>query len=126
MPAGRQLLAQAQPSLDGAVVTADALHCQKKSVCVIVDRGSEYIHAVRDNQPKLARRAEGLLAKSPPLCPPGANAVQRQLEIPLATIRTSHRRQLKLPTDDNYKQGSSGDSSRSPGGREGRSPLWGI
>jgi hypothetical protein len=27
--------------------------------------------------------------------------VQRQLKIPLATIRIGHRRQLKLPTDDN-------------------------
>jgi hypothetical protein len=74
MPAGRQLLAQVQPSLDGAVVTADALHCQKKTARVIVERGGEYILAVRDNQPKLARRAEGLLAKATPLCPPGANA----------------------------------------------------
>jgi hypothetical protein len=52
--------------------------------------------------------------------------VQRQLEIPLATIRTSHRRQLKLPTDDNYNQGSLGGSPRSPGGREGRGPPRGI
>ena len=74
MPAGRQLLAEVQPSLDGAVVTADALHCQKKTARVIVERGGEYILAVRDNHPKLACRAEELLAKAPPLCPPGANA----------------------------------------------------
>ena len=54
------------------------------------------------------------------------SAVQRQLEIPLATIKTSHRRQLKLPTGDNYKQGSLGGSPRSPGGREGRSPRRGF
>jgi hypothetical protein len=31
----------------------------------------------------------------------GHSAVQRQLKIPSATIKTFHRRQLKLPTDDN-------------------------
>jgi len=29
------------------------------------------------------------------------HTVQRQLKIPLATIRIAHQRQLKLPTDDN-------------------------
>jgi hypothetical protein len=62
----------------------------------------------------------------PPLLDPGIPPVQRQLEIPLATIRTAHRRQLKLSTDDNYKQGSLGGSPRSPGGREGRSPRRGF
>ena len=61
-------------ALHGTGIAATALHCQKKTARVIVERGGEYILAVRDNQPKLARRAEGLLAKAPPLCPLGTNA----------------------------------------------------
>lgn len=74
MPGGRRLLAQAQPSLDGALITADALHCQKKTTRTIVERGGEYILSLRDNQPTLAGRAAELTEKAPPLCPPGANA----------------------------------------------------
>ncbi len=74
MPGARKLLAQAPPSLEGAVITADALHCQKKTSRTIVERGGEYILSLRDNQPTLAGRAAKLTEKAPPLCPPGANA----------------------------------------------------
>ena len=74
MPGGRRLLAEAPPSLDGALITAAALHCQKKTTRTIVERGGEYILALRDNQPTPAARAAELTAKAPPLCPRGLNA----------------------------------------------------
>jgi hypothetical protein len=44
--------------------------------------------------------------------------VQRQLKIPSTTIKITHSRRLEL--------GLKNASPRSPGGREGRSPPWGI
>jgi hypothetical protein len=39
--------------LTGLVFTADALHCQKKTVKAIVESGNNYVIGVKDNQPKL-------------------------------------------------------------------------
>jgi len=39
--------------LKGAIVTIDAMGCQKKITATIVDRGADYVIAVKDNQPKL-------------------------------------------------------------------------
>jgi predicted transposase YbfD/YdcC len=37
----------------GAVVVADALHCNKKSARAVVDAGADYLLCVKDNQPTL-------------------------------------------------------------------------
>jgi hypothetical protein len=39
--------------LTGIIFTADALHCQKKTVAAIVESGNNYVIGVKDNQPKL-------------------------------------------------------------------------
>jgi len=39
--------------LTGAVVTMDAMHCQKNTLAAIRAKGAEYLIAVKDNQPKL-------------------------------------------------------------------------
>lgn len=39
--------------LHGAIVTIDAMGCQKQIAGKIVDRGGDYVLAVKDNQPKL-------------------------------------------------------------------------
>lgn len=39
--------------LTGAVVTMDAMHCQKETVKAIRAKGAHYLVAVKDNQPKL-------------------------------------------------------------------------
>ena len=46
--------------LAGAVVTADAMHCQKKTAKAIVDKDADYILIVKGYQPTLqdALRAE--------------------------------------------------------------------
>ena len=51
IPALRDLLATMD--LDGTVVTADALHCQRRSAAFITDAGGDYVLTVKANQPNL-------------------------------------------------------------------------
>lgn len=47
--------------LKGCVVTADALHCHRGMAEAIVDRGGDYVLAVKDNQPALLRDAKAAI-----------------------------------------------------------------
>ena len=49
------------PDIAGAVITADALHCQRDTAEYITGRGAHYILTVKDNQPTLRKKL-----KSPP------------------------------------------------------------
>jgi predicted transposase YbfD/YdcC len=51
IPAVQELLGILR--LKGAVVTADAMHCQKETARRIIEREADYILQVKDNQPKL-------------------------------------------------------------------------
>lgn len=51
IPAVRELLEIL--SLKGAVVTADAMHCQKETAKTIIDKQADYLLQVKDNQPGL-------------------------------------------------------------------------
>jgi predicted transposase YbfD/YdcC len=48
--------------LKGCVVTADALHCHRGMAKQIVDRGGDYILAVKENQPALLADAKAAIA----------------------------------------------------------------
>jgi predicted transposase YbfD/YdcC len=48
--------------LKGCVVTADALHCHREMAKAIVDRGADYVLAVKNNQPGLMRDAKVAIA----------------------------------------------------------------
>jgi hypothetical protein len=48
------------PDLQGAVITADALHVHRENVEGILDRGGEYVLTVKNNQPKLRAQLEKL------------------------------------------------------------------
>jgi predicted transposase YbfD/YdcC len=48
--------------LKGCVVTADALHCHRGMAKVIVERGGDYVLAVKDNQPGLMRDAKAAIS----------------------------------------------------------------
>lgn len=48
--------------LDGAMVTADALHCSKAFAGAVVAGGGDYCLALKGNQPALQAEAEALLA----------------------------------------------------------------
>ncbi len=47
-------------SLDGCIVTADALHCRADTAQVILDTGADYALAVKANQPRLLAKAQAL------------------------------------------------------------------
>ena len=51
IPAVRELLDIL--SLEGAVVTADAMHCQKATAKKIIEQGADYVLQVKENQRKL-------------------------------------------------------------------------
>lgn len=46
--------------ITGAVITADALHCQRDTATYITGRGGHYIFTVKNNQPSLRKRLKGL------------------------------------------------------------------
>lgn len=48
-------------SLDQCVVTADALHCRADVAGAILERGGDYVLALKDNHPKLLRAAKTAL-----------------------------------------------------------------
>jgi len=48
-------------SLEGQIVTADAMHCQKATAEVIVERGGDYCLALKGNQPALFKDVSLLL-----------------------------------------------------------------
>ena len=54
IPAVRELLEILQ--LKGAVVTMDAMHCQKKTLKMVREQGAGYVVQVKGNQPKLHKR----------------------------------------------------------------------
>ena len=48
--------------LKGCVVTADALHCHRGMANAIVERGGDYVLAVKNNQPGLLRDAKAAIS----------------------------------------------------------------
>lgn len=48
------------PDIAGAVITADALHCQRDTAQYITGRGAHYILTVKDNQPTLRKKLKNL------------------------------------------------------------------
>jgi hypothetical protein len=48
------------PALDGKIITADPLHCQRKTARAIVAKGGDYLLQVKGNQPGLLKQAQGL------------------------------------------------------------------
>ena len=48
------------PALDGKVITADALHCQRATARTIVEQGGEYCLQLKANQPSLLDHARQL------------------------------------------------------------------
>jgi predicted transposase YbfD/YdcC len=71
IPALPELLALL--ALDGCIVTADAMHCQKDTAQAIVARGGDYVLALKANQPALHEDVRLLL--DDPQVPPDDLAV---------------------------------------------------
>jgi len=62
------------PALDGKMITADPLHCQRKHASIIVQKGGDYLLQIKANQPKLLQKAQALngLQNTPFLSKPKA------------------------------------------------------
>lgn len=70
LSAAQAIFADPQVHLTGAIVTADALHCQQESARLVVGRGSNYAFSLKDNQPSVCAEAQRLLEGAAPLLPP--------------------------------------------------------
>jgi hypothetical protein len=46
------------PALDGKIITADPLHCQRKTARAIVEKGGEFLLQIKGNQPHLLQQAQ--------------------------------------------------------------------
>jgi hypothetical protein len=58
------------PALDGKLISADPLHCQRGHARTIVEKGGDYLFQIKGNQPKLLERAQKLDAlKGAPFLP---------------------------------------------------------
>jgi len=56
IPAVRELIELL--NIEGCIVVADALHCQKDTAKAVVDAGADYLLSVKDNQPTLKQNIE--------------------------------------------------------------------
>ena len=71
------------PALDGKIITADALHCQRATARVIVEKGGDYLLQIKGNQPGLLKQAQALdaLAGTPFLSRPTAGTAASKNEV---------------------------------------------
>jgi len=53
-------LLESLPALDGKLITADPLHCQRKLGRTTVEKGGDYLFQIKGNQPHLLQQAQGL------------------------------------------------------------------
>jgi predicted transposase YbfD/YdcC len=84
--------------LKGCVVTADALHCHRSMAKEILERGGDYVLAVKDNRPALLADAKAAI-----------RAVERKRKTATITIDANHgrketRRALVAPVKDMAQQ----------------------
>ena len=53
-------LLESLPALEGKLISADPLHCQRKLGQTIVEKGGDYLLQVKGNQPHLLKKTQGL------------------------------------------------------------------
>ena len=54
------VLLEKLPALDGQLITADPLHCQRGHARVIVEKGGDYLFQIKGNQPRLLAQGQKL------------------------------------------------------------------
>ena len=91
-------LLQSLPALDGKLITADPLHCQRTHARTIVDKGGDYLFQIKGNQPHLLQQAQGLdgLKGTPFL--PTASPDMDESKAGTCTPSTSNRLPQTSPT----------------------------
>jgi len=68
MKAGQKLV-EAEECLDNAIITTDALHCQRNFSRSVVERGGEILVQAKDNQKTVRSNTEARLENASPLLP---------------------------------------------------------
>jgi len=73
-----QALLESLEALDGQMITADPLHCQRKVARTIVEKGGDYLLQVKGNQQRLFKKAQKLdaLQDTPFLSRPRPDTVE--------------------------------------------------
>jgi hypothetical protein len=98
--AAADLLEKLAP-LDGKMITADALHCQRQHARTLVEKGGDYLLQIKGNQPGLRKQAESLDAlKDTPFLPkpiPGTDASKPGNSTPLPSSRSAPTSPLPAP-----------------------------
>ncbi|MDO5397239.1 MAG: ISAs1 family transposase [bacterium] len=61
IPAVQELLKEL--NIKGALVTADALNCQKETAKIIIEHKADYLLSVKDNHPNLKKRYRGFCTR---------------------------------------------------------------
>lgn len=78
------------PALDGKLITADPLHCQRQHARTIVEKGGDYLLQIKGNQPNLLKRAQQLDAlRNTPFLPtpnPAEDASKCDTSMPSPSI----------------------------------------
>ena len=90
-PTAAQGLLDSLPALDGKLITADALHCQRPTARLLVEKGGDYLLQIKGNQPRLLQQAQALDAlKGTPFLPkpnPGTAGSKSAGSTPLRSSR---------------------------------------
>jgi predicted transposase YbfD/YdcC len=55
--------------LHGAIVTGDAINCERESATLVVENGADYVFQLKANQSGALEHAMAVAAKHPPLLP---------------------------------------------------------
>ena len=89
------------PALDGKIITADPLHCQRKTAARIVEKGGDYLLQIKGNQPNLLQQAQSLDGlKDTPFLPrpnPGMGASKSATCTPLTSNPSGRTSPLPEP-----------------------------
>jgi predicted transposase YbfD/YdcC len=93
--------------LDGAVVTADALHCQRDHVTYLAQRGAHWILTAKGNQPRLHQQLAGLPWRLVPVADRTTGHSHKRREIRTLKI-------LSISTGTDFPQRRPGTTDPSP------------
>ena len=67
LPVAQAMLNDPTVQIIGAIITADALHCQQDTARAIVGRGGDFVISLKDNQPTVNAEAKRVIESAAPL-----------------------------------------------------------
>ncbi|MEO8351479.1 MAG: Druantia anti-phage system protein DruA [Chthoniobacteraceae bacterium] len=112
------------PALDGKMITADPLHCQRKHARAIVEKGGDYLFQIKGNQPGLlaAARALDALERTPFLSTSSPDAAASKCAAPTPFRRRCAEPRLPLRAHAAGRAQRTHDQEKRPQHHE-REPL---